>query len=179
MKRNAFTLIELMVSITILSLMMIFLYQSYAALNKSNAFYAQESAQLVQNDKIKEIIYLDYSLALFDSIKILNQEKNEDVVFFQSSNSLHKNYNPYIAYVVNENTLYRLESLKEFEEYPLSRESEFVVDELGEIDGFRVYKSQKKSDSNETEIENSYLIHIDMKNSLEDILLKVKLLNEY
>lgn len=179
MRRAAFTLIELMISITLLSLMMIFLYQSYASLNKSNTLYTQESQKIVKEDKIKEILYLDYSLALHDTIKIIHQEKNEDVVFFQSSNSLHKNYNPYIAYVKKEDTLYRLESLSKFKEYPLTPESKFVVDELGEVNSFRVYKSKKKSDTNSTPLPANYLIHIDFKNSLEDLLLKVNLLNEY
>lgn len=179
MKRSAFTLIELMISITLLSLMMIFLYQSYASLNRSNALYTQASQKIVKEDKIKEIVYLDYSLALYNTIKIIHQEKNEDVVFFQSSHSLHKNYNPYIAYVKKEDTLYRLESLAKFKEYPLTPESKFVVDKIGDVNSFRVYKSKKKSDTNSTPLPVNYLIYIDFKNSPEQLLLKVKPLNEY
>ncbi len=175
MKRRGFTLIELMVSISILSLMMIFLYQSYASLNRSNAFYKKEVNRIIDRDMIKKIIYLDFTLSVHKSVKILNQEKTEDVVFFQSSNSLHKNYNPYIAYFIKDSKLYRLESLIEFKEYPLSSENEFSVDFLGEADSFRVYVSSKKINK---KIPAIYLTHIDFKEG-KDILFKTKVLNEY
>ena len=43
MRRSAFTLMEMMVSITILSIMMLFLYKSYADLHKSNAYFKDKS----------------------------------------------------------------------------------------------------------------------------------------
>ena len=175
MKRRGFTLIEVMISISILSIMMIFLYQSYASLNRSNSFYKNEVKSIVDRDIVKKIIYLDLTLALHNSVKILNQEKDEDVLFFQSSHSLHKNFNPYIAYIKKDSKLYRLESLKLFKEYPLGVDSEFSVDFLGVIDSFRVYKSSKKVNK---KIPALYLTHIDFKEG-NDILLKIKMLNEY
>ncbi len=169
--RGGFTLIELMVSISILSIMMIFLYQSYASLNASNKNLKNEITSITSIQKLKKVIYLDFSLALHKSVKIENREKTEDAVFFQSSNSLHRRYNPYIAYIVKENKLYRLESLKEFTEYQLALDSEFDVDYLGEVESFRVYKSS----NDKKEI---YLVHIEFKNS-EKIILKIKVLNEY
>lgn len=168
--RGAFTLIELMVAISILSIMMIYLYQSYASLNLSNKNLKNEITSISSVQKLKKVIYLDFSLALYKSVKIQNRERDEDVVFFQSSHSIHKRYNPYIAYIVKENKLYRLESLREFKEYQLARDGEFDVDYLGEVESLRVYKSS----DDKKEI---YLVHIDFK-SLEDILLKIKVLNE-
>lgn len=168
--RAGFTLIELMVSISILSIMMIFLYQSYASLNASNKNLKNEITSITSIQKLKKVIYLDFSLALHKSTKIQNQERTEDVVFLQSSHSIHKRYNPYIAYIVNENKLYRLESLREFKEYPLSVDSEFDVDYLGEVESFRVYKS---SDTKK----EIYLVHVELQN-VEEILLKIKVLNE-
>jgi len=172
--RGAFTLIELMVAISILSIMMVFLYKSYASLNKSNETYKYESEKIKKQQNRKKVIYLDFSLALFKSTKIINQDKKEDVVFLQSANSLHKNYNPYIAYIVKDEKLYRLESLKMFKEYPLSIDSEFIADELGEVNSFRIYKSSVKVGNTIPEL---YLVHIDFKKE-NDILLKIKVLNE-
>lgn len=171
--RKAFTLIEMMISVVILSLIMLFLYESYAALNRSNAVY-ENKAEIIK-DKVlrKRVMFLDFSLAQFQSVKILNQEKNEDVVFMQSSNSLHRRIHPYIAYVVKEKKLYRLESLKAFLEYPLDSDSDFVVDYLGKVDGFRVYKTTKKEEGISSE---NYLIHVDFAQD-DEILLKVKALN--
>jgi prepilin-type N-terminal cleavage/methylation domain-containing protein len=172
--RKGFTLIELMVSISILSVMVVFLYQSYASLNRSNKFYAAEVKSIKELQLKKRVIFLDYSLAHVKSLKIYKQDRVEDVVFMQTSHSLHKIYNPYVAYVIKENRLYRLESLKAFKEYPFGVDDEFVVDYLGEVDGFRVYKSNTKSKDSTTEL---YLVHVDFKFG-DDILLKIKVLNE-
>ncbi len=175
--RKAFTLIELLISITILSIMMLFLYKSYASLNLSNKFYKNELSQIKDEQLIKKVVFLDFSLALSHSTTILNQDKKEDAVLMQSSNSLHKMYNPYIAYIVNNSKLYRLESFKKLT-YPLNAGSDFSVDFLGEVNSFRIYKS---NEDNTTATHNSsvpelYLVHIDFKKSDEEILLKIKTL---
>ena len=175
MNRSAFTLIEMMIAIVILSVMMIFLYQSYSATNKSNLFYKQKAELIKEQQLKKRLVYLDFSLALSGSMDIRKQDKKEDIVFMQSSNSIHKRHNPYIAYILKDEKLYRLESLTKFTEYPLSVDSEFVVDLLGEVDIFRVYKSTKSVDKNSSEL---YLVNIDFKQE-DDILLKIKMLNEY
>jgi len=149
--------------------MMLFLYKSYSSLNSSNKILKKETEIIVSSQKLKKIIYLDFSLALYKSVSINNREKKEDFVSFETSNSIHKRYNPYIAYIVKNKKLYRLESLKKFAGYDLGVDSEFDVDFLGEVNSFRVYKSSNK---NET-----YLINIDFKN-LDDLLLKVKVFNE-
>ncbi len=166
--RKAFTLVELMISISLLSVIMIFLYKSYASLNKSNLFYKKKVSQIKSEQLKKRVIFLDFSLALQKSIKILNQDIKEDIVFLQSSNSMHKRYNPYIAYIFKDSKLYRLESLKPFKGYPLSLDSEFSVEYFGEAKSFRIYKSSNKN-------EESFLFHVDFKED-EDILLKIKIL---
>jgi len=168
--RKAFTLIELMISVSILSIMMIFLYKSYASVNMSNKFYEKEVELIKLQQLKKKIIFLDFSLAESKSTTILNQDKEVDIVFLQSSNSMHRMYNPYVSYVVNNSKLYRLESLKPFFTYPLSMDVEFSAECFGEVNSFRVYKSDNK-------IDELYLIHIDFKDD-ENILLKVKVLNE-
>jgi len=172
--RKAFTLIELLVSISILSIMMIFLYKSYASLNSSNSFYEKKVNTIESTQLKKRVIYLDFALKLDGNMSIRKQNPKEDVVFFQSANSVHKRFNPYIAYLINNKKLYRLESLKEFKEYPLAQDTLFSVDDLGEVNSFRVYSSSKKVDDKKSEM---FLVHIDFKEQ-EDILLKIKALNE-
>lgn len=167
--KKAFTLIEILIAITILSIMMLFLYKSYSSLNISNRFYKNELSQVKSGYLKKKVLFLDLSLAHKDKTKILNQNPNEDVLFLQSTNSIHRRHNPYIAYIVQDSRLYRLESINEFKEYPLSLTDEYVADYLGEIDRFRVYTSK---DDNA-----SYLVHADFKED-EDILLKIKPLQE-
>lgn len=175
MKKRGFTLIEMLVSISILSIMMLFLYKSYSSLNISNEIYKKEATKLISTDNIKKTLFLDFSLAKNKSIKIENQEINEDFIFMQTANSNHRNYNPYVAYVVKDSILYRLESLKVYTGFPFSIDDEFDIDVLGEVDDFRVYKNEKKVNDIVLEL---YLIHIKFKED-KKILLKVKVLNEY
>ncbi len=165
--RKAFTLIELMVSISILSIIMIYLYKSYSSLNHSNLFYKKEVSSIKIAQLKKRVFYLDFSLALPNSVKIINQDKNEDIVFLQSVNSMHRRYNPYITYIFKDSKLYRLESLKVFKTYPLDSDAEFSAELFGDVDSFRIYKSNKKDEA--------YLVHVDFKDE-DDILLKVKVL---
>jgi len=167
--RRGFTLVELMVSIAILSIVMIFLYKSYASLNHLNTRYSKDVKEIRKKQLKKKILFLDFSLAIPKTVSILNQSKDKDVVFFQSSHSIHRKYNPYIAYVVEDSKLYRLESLKRFKTYPLSSGSEFSIEYFGKIDGFRVYNSQDKKDK-------VFLINVNFKDE-EDILLKVNILD--
>lgn len=173
--RKAFTLIELMISIVILTILMLFLYKSYAALNKSNGLLLEEVRKISQIELLKEVIYKDFSVArsaetntTSAAVTILNQSKTEDVAFFQTNNSIHKRINPYVAYIVKDTFLYRLESLKPFREYPLGADSEFVADELGKVESFRVYKSKDAK-------KEIYLFHALFENK-QEILLKVSIL---
>ncbi|WP_457744489.1 PulJ/GspJ family protein [Sulfurimonas sp.] len=168
--RAAFTLIEMMIAISIFSIMMLYLYKSYSTLNISNNNLKVEVRKIQDIQKIKKVIFLDFTLALYNSIKIDNRDKGEDFVFFQSSHSIHKRINPYITYMVKDKKLYRLESLKPITTYELPSDEEFDIDLLGTVKSFKVYKTTKK--------ESSYLVAINFK-SMDDILLRVNPLNEY
>ncbi|MCD6259465.1 MAG: prepilin-type N-terminal cleavage/methylation domain-containing protein [Helicobacteraceae bacterium] len=173
MKHNAFTLMEMMVSIVIFSIMVLFLYKSYAQLHVTNNFFAEKSQELGSYLKKKQTVYLDFTLAHYNSVKILNQNKDEDVVFMQTNNSLYGRIHPYVAYIKKDKELYRLESLRPFENYPLESDSDFFGESLGEVKGFRVYAQSGEGNN----AASSYLVHIDFAE--EDALLyKVVPLNE-
>ena len=167
--RKAFTLIELLISIMILTILMLFLYKSYAGLNRSNQILAQEIEKLQTVQLVKKAFYMDFTLALNSSIVILKQNTKEDVVYLQTSSSLHKRINPYVAYVVKDKILYRLESLHRFKEYPMGADADFEADKIGKVKIFRVYASNDGSKS-------LYLFHVIFEDK-EEILLKVKVLN--
>ena len=168
--RKAFTLIEMMIAISILSIMMLYLYKTYADLNISNNNLHTESSKIEKIQKIKEVISQDFMLSLVKSTKIVNREKNEDFITLQTTHSIHRRYNPYVTYIVKDKKLYRLESLKKIATYEMPSDTKFDIDYLGEVTSFRVYKS--------TNNELAYLISLNFK-KMKDILLKVKPLNEY
>lgn len=173
MRRNAFTLMEMMVSIVIFSIMVLFLYKSYAQLHVTNNFFADKSQELGSYLKKKQTVYLDFTLAHYNSIKILNQNKEEDVVFMQTNNSLYGRIHPYVAYIKKDKELYRLESLRAFENYPLKSDSDFFGESLGEVKGFRIYEQSGDKNNSIT----SYVVHIDFVKEGE-LLYKVVPLNE-
>ena len=168
--RDAFTLIELMISITLLSVIMLFLYKSYATLNRSNANLKVEAQHIKDIQDLKKVVYLDFISSMKNAVTIKNKERNEDFVFFQTVHSLHRRHNPYITYVVREEKLYRLESLHIIKDYDFPSDTEFDVDYLGEVNSFRVYKSKQATPI-------SYLVHIEFK-SINNVLLKIKVFNE-
>lgn len=133
--------------------------------------YLKEVQKIQKIEKIKKTFYLDLMLSRYKKIKILNQNKTEDIVFLQSSHSIHDRIEPYIAYIVKDKKLYRLESLKEFKEYPLVADSEFDIDYIGEVKHFRLYMNDKKAKI------LKYLLDCDFI-KMSDVLIKVKPLND-
>ena len=166
--KKAFTLIEMMISITILSIMMIYLYTMNASVNKSNIFYEKQVNKLNQLTLKKRVLFLDLSLAFSRQIAIEHADKNEDILFLQTTNSLHKRVNPFVTYIVKNKKLYRLESFKKLM-YPFSETDKFDVDYFGNVNVFRVYKEKNKE---------TFLVDLQFKNA-DNILMKVNALNEY
>ncbi len=173
MRRAGFTLIEMMIAIVIFSLIVVFLYKSYDALKQSNQKYTAITKEMQHMWRIKRMLYLDFALSFKSGVSVLNQEKNEDVVLLQTSNSLHSRFYPYVAYVVKDGVLYRMESLRKLS-YPFDAETDADVDKIAEIKRFRIYKALKKEGSN---IEAYYLLDIKFASG-ERILYKVRALNE-
>lgn len=150
MRKNAFTLIEMVISIIIFSLICIYMYQAINTVSKSNDLYIKLYKVSEQTEKVKQLFYNDIFLQT-DIYATSNITDKEDfsIIRFHTKNSIHSMINPYIAYFIKDETLYRIESHKH-EEIPLTYANiEHVkVDKLlNDIKLFRVY-----------EAENSYLI---------------------
>lgn len=165
--RKAFTLIEMMISISILSIMMIYLYRANASVNKSNTFYEKQVNKFNHLTLKKRVLFLDISLSLYQQISIVHIDKESDILFLQTTNSLHRRVNPFVAYIVKEKKLYRLESFKKLT-YPFVETDKFDVDYFGDIEHFRVYKQKNKE---------TFLVDLKFKNA-DNILMKINALNE-
>lgn len=175
MKRNAFTLIEMMVSISILAMMLLFLYKSYADMHQANDIYKTKSFQASSLFTKKKTIFLDFTLADATTITIIPIDPKSDFVYFQTSHSLYGNLDPYVAYIKREEELYRIESLQSFEGYPIPSNVTYSnAESLGKIQIFRLYK--KASDANANS-DDAYLLHTRFETN-EEILYKLKPLNE-
>lgn len=163
--KKAFTLIEMLISVSLLSVITLFLYQTYASLQQSNRFYGEELSEASREQKLRKTIYLDFALSTPASVKLINIDKTSDVVILQSSHSVHHRIMPYIAYMIKDNHLLRIESSEELF-YPLSGEEEMIIDDLTELQIFRVFQK-----------ENSFLVHL-QKDDKKMILFRTNRLND-
>jgi prepilin-type N-terminal cleavage/methylation domain-containing protein len=167
--KRAFTLIELMISIAILSILMLFLYKSYAELNLSNKIYTTALGKIQKSQKLKKVLYLDFLVAEKKSMLIDNVDKESDFVSFMSRNSLHRRIEPYICYLVKNKKLYRLESRLQITSRDINRDIAFDIDEVGEVSKFKLFKTR----DNKGEF---YLLDLKLKKKAP-IIMKLKVLN--
>ena len=140
-RHTGFTLMELLIAITLLSIIMLYLYESLSTLRSSNTFYGEKLAAIAEQQKLLNTLYLDLALTTPGSVDIQNQEKSADIVLMQTSHSVHQRIMPYVGYIFNNNKLYRIESSQKIS-YPLYGDEEMVVDDLGPTKHFRLYQSR-------------------------------------
>lgn len=163
--KKGFTLIEMLISVGLLSVITLFLYQTYASLQLSNRFYGEELSQASREQKLRKTLYLDLALCMPDSVQLINIDKTSDVIIMQSSHSVHHRIMPYIAYMIKEGRLMRIESSQELS-YPLSGEEEMVIDELAELSLFRIFQKER-----------AFLVHLEQKDK-KMILFRTNRLND-
>ena len=164
MKRHAFTLVEMMIAITLFSVVMIFLYQSVASLNKSNRFYGDKLEEITTEQLLFRTLFLDLSLTEPKTDEIINVNKDEDIVLLQTSNTIHSRIMPYVAYLIKDKHLYRVESATKLS-YPFEHNLDALIDDFGEVHKFRLYKNS-----------THFLLHINIDGK-NDTLLKIRHLN--
>ncbi len=166
MRRTAFTLIEMMIAITLFSVVMIFLYQSMATLDKSNRFYGHKLDDIKTQQSLVKTLYLDLSLSVANSGEINNINSDEDMVFMQTSHVLHTHVMPYVVYLVKNRHLYRVESVSKLS-YPFESNINALIDDFGEVKKFRLYKNS-----------THFLLHLNIDGK-EETLLKIRHLNAH
>jgi len=164
MRRQAFTLIEMMIAISVFSVVMIFLYQSMATIDKSNRFYGEKLKTIETNQALLKTLFLDLSLSVANSGEINNINKDEDMVFMQTTHVVHDHVMPYVVYFVKAHHLYRVESYTKLT-YPFESNINAQIDDFGIVKKFRLYKNS-----------THFLLHIS-SNAKDDTLLKIRHLN--
>jgi len=107
--RKAFTLIEVLVSVALLSILIVFMYQNIDMLKKSNFIYEKFYHKTSLQTKIHKTMFLD----LAQSTYAKKVDGDFDRVILQTSNSHFGIIMPYVSYIVKQNTLYRVESNKQ------------------------------------------------------------------
>lgn len=115
MNKKGFTLVEVMVSITIFSIVIVFLYQSLNLSKTFNQTFKRHLNNHISMYDLEKIIFEDI-LETKGEISI-KTDKNNNTIFqiTQSNNTYHDPFNKYITYLLsNNNKLIRIESKDEF-----------------------------------------------------------------
>jgi len=143
-KQQAFTLIEVLISITLLSLVLMALYKSADILRNSNLHlfhYLQKATKTLKGSKT---LYADLMQAEHN-ITINTEEKFHRLTIENTAHSLHGLAQAKVVWLVykEDNTLLRLEGGQY--DIPLKNEQRVEVDVIAKhLELFKVYKSKKK-----------------------------------
>lgn len=116
MNKKAFTLIEIVVSITIFSIVLIFLYQSLDISKKFNKTYSNHLDKYLSISYLEKLIYEDI-FETTGSISI-DEDKNKNTILKikNSNNTFHYPFNSHITYLLSkENNILRIESNTKYE----------------------------------------------------------------
>lgn len=158
MNNRAFTLIEVLVSIALLSIIVIFLYQTLDMTQKSNSFFHSKVNKKEQEIILKKIFFKDIA---YSNANI--EQKDTSILKVFTTHTIHNSFYNNITYFVSkENNLIRIESKKPFDKNKLNDDflDEAFVDTIASnIKKFTVaYKG------------NQYYIYIQFMNENEEIL---------
>ncbi len=155
MNRRAFTLIELMVSIALTVIVVLFLYKALATQEISNKVLAKNATSLHQTDQIFDLLYRDFLQS--NETKIATTfNKDYDILYLSTRNSLYDIPFAHVVYYVNvkDNTLVRLESA-----YPIKLPVDlekikyiFADPLVKKITKFRVFQTQQTNNQKRREL---------------------------
>ena len=121
-KKSSFTLIEILISIVLLSIIIIFLYQTLDISQKSNKFFAKKVDQKIKITTLKKILFKDILLSTKEKVKnnITIDKQENNILQLYTSNTYHNAFYNYITYMVSKkNNLLRIESKVKFDKYKL------------------------------------------------------------
>ncbi|MFA6188098.1 MAG: type II secretion system protein [Sulfuricurvum sp.] len=112
MRRNAFTLVELLVSIALFGLIAIFLFGTIDQLRKQQIFFQKKEAILSRKNMILSSLRTDLDRAHSVTVSATTSRDFDTVSITGSNHSLYAIDSPYVVWLILkvDNTLVRLES---------------------------------------------------------------------
>jgi prepilin-type N-terminal cleavage/methylation domain-containing protein len=144
MKRGAFTLMELLVSVALLAIITVFMYGAIASSKLSNEVLGRHSGKEHNRTMIFNLLYRD----IFESLYVEatpTKEKHFTLVQMQTFNSIYDINAPYVTYYVDSQTdsLMRLEAARKIE-LPVKYEDRYAIHAdviMTKVSDFNIYKS--------------------------------------
>ncbi len=143
--RGAFTLIEVLISITLLSLVLMALYRSSDILRRSNKHLYEHLEKSSKSIKGNKVLYMDL-LQADSNITIDSEKEFHKITIMKTSNSLYGQPMAQVSWLVskNENTLLRIEG--NGYTLPLKSDSYVEIDPIVKnVELFKIYKNKKSN----------------------------------
>lgn len=144
MRRNAFTLVELIISIFLLGIIVTLLYNAVDNLQKSNILLNKKVTEFSSNERLLTLLYDDIFTA--HDLNITGQTMS--TISMQTTNSLFEIESPYVTWVVSkkEDTLLRFESILPFTQMTADNNHLYHISKVGEnCEHFHFYQSKDKN----------------------------------
>jgi prepilin-type N-terminal cleavage/methylation domain-containing protein len=138
-RRKAFTLMEVLISIALLSLVLLALYRSLGMLRASNSQLFEHLAKANEEKRVVETLFLD--IASSDgNISIKNDDEFSRLCIESTLNSLYALPIAKVCWVVTKKDKELLRSEGNYYNIPLKAEDRVAVDSvMGDIELFRTY----------------------------------------
>ncbi len=166
--KRAFTLIEILISITLIGLITMFVSSTITGIKKSNYIFEKKVKKSLKIEKIHSILHSD----LYSATKIdIKSYRKYSVLSIRSKNSLYGIEEPHIVWLVlkDKKTLTRMESAKEILPLPPDTEKSSYIfsDKVAEnCNNFYIVLSKKG---------DSVLVFVDIENE-KPIISEIKFL---
>jgi prepilin-type N-terminal cleavage/methylation domain-containing protein len=114
--KKSFTLIEVMISIVLFSIIILFLYQTLDITKKTNQFYSKKLEIKQDENRLKRLFFDDFINKQNNNIKILKDQRDNNILSLSTSNTYHNPFFTNITYLLSKDgKLIRIESLKPFD----------------------------------------------------------------
>ena len=112
--KKAFTLLEVVISITIFMILLIFLYKTLDQSKHSNKQFSGYTQSVKYQNELNDI-FLEDILESISKIEIKKDRDENSLLRFESSNSYHNSFFNHITYLISSNDkLIRIESKDKF-----------------------------------------------------------------
>jgi prepilin-type N-terminal cleavage/methylation domain-containing protein len=148
--KPSFTLIEILISITIFSIVVLFLYRALDGTKKTNSFFSKQVVTEQDLNKVKSVFFLDLKKSLDNNSTITDSVYHHPIIRIKSSNYYHNPYYNNISYIItNTNKLLRIESKDQFPQNGVDYtffDTAYIDILLENIKKIKVSNSDKKDD---------------------------------
>ncbi|MDX9742747.1 MAG: prepilin-type N-terminal cleavage/methylation domain-containing protein [Arcobacteraceae bacterium] len=164
--KRGFTLLEVMISVALFSIIIVFLYHTIDINAKSNQLYEEKLSGYKSQDDVKFILYEDIfgNTSVDANTTTLNDKNNNTILHLKTDNTFHNPFFNHITYFLGKDgELFRIESKEYFngeKVYEMLKDS-YVDIVLSGVEKFRV--RQKGN-------ENKFAVYIKFQNGEEFFL---------